>query len=128
MARDNSTISSRAASLEDEARGSSSSGTDDSSFGEDDSDSDSDRQRMRDAKAQAEACLATLITAQKRIKEAGRQIKKQVKEQVEKKKRKEELRSIAARKVEKEEATRQPPRPRQQKKRKPIGRSCKLTG
>ncbi len=47
--------------------------------------------------------MATLITA-KEMKEAGRQIRKQVKERMEKDKRKEELRSIAAEKVKKEKA------------------------
>jgi hypothetical protein len=82
VARDSSATSSRATSSGGEVRDSSSSGTEDSSSGEDDSDGDSGRQGMRDAKAQAEACLATLITAQKRMKEADRQIKKQVKERV----------------------------------------------
>ncbi len=102
VSRDSSACSSRAASSRGGARDNSSSEAEDSSSSEDDS--DSDRQRMKDAKAQAEACLATLITAQERMKQAGRQIKKQVKERVEKKKRKEELRSIAAEKVKKEQA------------------------
>jgi hypothetical protein len=116
VSRGSSASSSRAASSEEEARGSSSSGTEGSSSEEGDSDSnsnsnsdndndsDSGRQRLRKAEALVEARLAALITPQKKMKEADQQIKKQLREQIEKEKRKEELKSAAARRVEEEEA------------------------
>jgi hypothetical protein len=110
VSRGSSTTSSRAASSEEEARNSSSSETEDSGSSEEDSDSNSDsdsgRRRLRKAEALVEARLAALITARKKMKEADQQIKKQLRVQIDKEKRKEELKSAAARRVEEEEANR----------------------
>jgi hypothetical protein len=104
MSRDSSASSFRAAGSKTGAEGSSSSEDDDSGSEEEDSNSESDGQELEEAENKVSIRLAELITAQKQLKDANKQIKQQVQEQMEKKKKKDELKKIAAKRAEKEAA------------------------
>jgi hypothetical protein len=102
--RDSSANSSCAAGPRTGAEGSSSSEDDDSGSQEEDSNSESDRRKLEEAENEVSIRLAELIEARKQMKEAAEQVELEIQTQMVKKKKKDQLKKVAAARAEKEAA------------------------